>query len=89
MEYCFQLSNISFKEKTRHNGLCSRTLKKCLFTQVSLSANISRKLVSFHNCPISFQIIHLVDEVTTSICGHFFVWLTSLHLCIWCFPSVI
>lgn len=89
MEYCFQLSNISFKEKTRHNVLCSRTLKKCLFTQVSISANVSRKLIALHNCPISFHIIHLVDEVTSSICGHFFVWLTSLHLCIWCFPSVI
>lgn len=88
MEYCFQLSNINFKGKTRH-VLCSRTLKKCLFTQVSISANISRKLVSLHNCPISFHIIHLVDEVTSSICGHFFVCLTSLHLCIWCFPSVI
>lgn len=65
MGYCFQLVNISFKGKTGHRlktdiVLCSRTLKKCLFTQVSISANISRKLIPFHNCPISFLIIQLV-----------------------------
>lgn len=63
MGYCFQLVNISFKGKiTGHRlktdiVLCSRTLKKCLFTQVSISANISRKLIPFHNCAISFLII--------------------------------
>lgn len=84
MGYCFQLININFKGKTGHRlktdiVLCSRTLKKYLFTQVSISANISRKLIPFHNCPISFLIIHLVNEITSSICGRFHIWLTALH----------